>query len=190
MVQHKKILDAKFLQTSVSFSWRCNPMLRLVCSSTCDIVLFLGQVHRIINDINWIASRGDLVFAKYLWWFSPIQCSMSLNIDKNMTLPLEPHGSVDPKNTWIHLVMWIAVWPEIMCQWNCTGLSVISHLSITVDESHISEMCADAWFAMALLFPTHKTESENTETFVLNTLLPPPKCPFSKNNSWTNGHSC
>ena len=33
----------KLLQSSVSFSWRCDPMLRLVRLGTCDTILFLSQ---------------------------------------------------------------------------------------------------------------------------------------------------
>ena len=31
------------------------------------------------------------------------------------------------------------MWPENMCQWNCTGLPVISYLSMNVNVSNISE---------------------------------------------------
>ena len=64
---------------------------------------------------------------------------MSLKIDMNMIGPLKSHGSVAPTNVRISLLIWSAVWPENMCQWNCTGLPVISCLSMNVDESQISD---------------------------------------------------
>ena len=55
MVQHNGILDVKLLYSSVSCSWRCDPMLRLVCPSTSGTTLFVVQVHRITNEQTGIA---------------------------------------------------------------------------------------------------------------------------------------
>ena len=48
VVQHNKILDVKLFQNYMSFSWRCDPMLRKFCSSTCDTIPFLVQEHTLI----------------------------------------------------------------------------------------------------------------------------------------------
>ena len=73
-------------------------------------------------------------------------------------------------------MIWIAV---------CTGLLVgktlvhewEKHLSMNVVGSHTSEgSVAHAWYAMVLLFPTHRKESDNTSTSVLN------RCPIGDCN--------
>ena len=89
MVHHSKTSDVKLLQTYVSFSCRCDSMLRLVCSSTYDTMLLLVQVHRNTNDRPWIASRirslccvlETCLLVVFFFWYS-----MLLNIDMNMTL--------------------------------------------------------------------------------------------------------
>ena len=89
--------------------------------------------------------------------------SMSLNMDIKMIRHVQSHGSVDTKKrAEFSLLIWIVVWPENVCQWNCTGLTVISFLSMNVDESDISECCRQC------LIRTDNTDSENTLTSVLN----------------------
>ena len=68
-----------------------------------------------------------------------------------------------------HLMIFVAMWPQHKCHWNCIGLPVTSYLSMTVVGSHIPEsIVVHAWLAMALLFPTHNTELEITCTSVVN----------------------
>ena len=66
------MLDVKFLQTSVSFSWRCDPMLRLVCPSSCGTTLFPARVHRNTNDPTEIAFACSVLFLS----FSRHSCSL------------------------------------------------------------------------------------------------------------------
>ena len=106
-----------FLQTSVSISRRCDPMLRFICSSTCDTILFIVQFLSNTNDLNWIASRVRQrllhlrdMFADCL---SLIQYSMSSNIDMNMILLF-----------WNHTVPWNPrmfefLSPETIVYWCC-----------------------------------------------------------------------
>ena len=54
----------------------------------------------------------------------------------------------------VSLVIWIAVWLDNVCQWNCTGRPMISYLSLNVVGLHISEsFVTHASFAMAYCFP-------------------------------------
>ena len=50
-----KRLDVKYLQISVTRSWRCDPLLRLVCPSSYVTTLFRVQVHRNTSDPVGIA---------------------------------------------------------------------------------------------------------------------------------------
>ena len=47
---YRTILDVKVLHTSVLFCG-CDPMLRLICSSTCDTILCPVQIKRNTNDL-------------------------------------------------------------------------------------------------------------------------------------------
>ena len=82
------------------FSRRCNPMLRLVWSSTCNTTRFLLQVHRKHQwpNLNCFAySVTSVAFARHVCWLSLIQCALTLNIDMKTILPLKSHCSQDPK---------------------------------------------------------------------------------------------
>ena len=91
-VQHKKAMDVKLLQISVSCFWQCDPTLHSVCSSTGDAILELLRV------FGNLMLRLQNMFAHCFF----VHHSMSLNIDMNKILPFKSHGLVDPKNAFLH----------------------------------------------------------------------------------------
>ena len=52
MVQHSRIFDVKLPQTSLSLSWQCDPILRLVCPRSYGTTLILVQIHRNTNELT------------------------------------------------------------------------------------------------------------------------------------------
>ena len=123
------------------FSRRCNPMLRLVWSSTCNTTRFLLQVHRKHQwpNLNCFAySVTSVAFARHV-----ADCLWS-NAHWHWTstwkrfLPLKSHCSQDPRDIWIHLKIWIAVWPENHVPMNL-HLSALDIILVNVVGSHTSE---------------------------------------------------
>ena len=86
-----------FLKRLCHFSWRCDPLLWLVCASV----------------TSFASSR-----------LPSFILSVSFNIDIHMIRPLKSNGSVDPKNGRISVLIRIAVWPDNMCQRDCANLPV------------------------------------------------------------------
>ena len=69
-------------------------------------------------------------------------------------------------------LMWIAVRPENMCQWNCTGLSVKSYLAINVDASHMSETLSPMSDSDGHCCFSHTVQSKRTHGLLFSTNCP------------------
>ena len=108
------MLKMTFLYTSVSLPG--------------DAIPFSGRFDRALTappmtKLEMLCIFGNLfvAFSRHVCSLPGFSYSVSLNMDmRNPTVPWFP------RNLRIALLITIAVWPEKMCQWNCTGLPVIS----------------------------------------------------------------
>ena len=110
-----------------------------------------------------------LFLSKNTHWLSLIQNSMLLNIDMNMILPLKSRGSVDPKNVWIYLMIWIVGWPENMSMELHWSARDTTHVHECRRVPYFREFCRPCLVCNGVVMShTHNTRSQETCSYDLD----------------------